>query len=319
MDEKSLSKTEEKIMDKKSEGTENGDVCYICMEKPKNPIFPSGCHHSICSEHLNKLKEYSCGLCRRPFLNEFIPLNNRLIIGNNQRNNEREILQVNNIQVNFNNNDININSNEIVHQRKDLNNRPLPAQEEDDDFCCKNGFFLPFFNYFGFYPLVSLILACLREKLRCMFIVLGISQVIILAIHICLFIMKGNLIPLLVDLLLNYLVEFYITMWNFVVFGIIDDNIFKEKLKCFLITLSITSPGISTIFAYSFLGNSLPCDMKKWYFELLRWFLGICQRIGFELILFLKDIYNPIVLGFAIIFYLSSIGVMIFYSCCRKN
>ena len=28
------------------------NVCYICMDTLKEPIYPSGCDHGICRKHL---------------------------------------------------------------------------------------------------------------------------------------------------------------------------------------------------------------------------------------------------------------------------
>ena len=30
----------------------NADNCYICLEKIKNPVYPAGCNHGFCKEHL---------------------------------------------------------------------------------------------------------------------------------------------------------------------------------------------------------------------------------------------------------------------------
>ena len=27
-------------------------VCYICLEKLKDPVYPAGCTHGLCKEHL---------------------------------------------------------------------------------------------------------------------------------------------------------------------------------------------------------------------------------------------------------------------------
>ena len=31
--------------------------CYICLENPKDPVYPGGCEHPLCKSHLTvKLK-----------------------------------------------------------------------------------------------------------------------------------------------------------------------------------------------------------------------------------------------------------------------
>ena len=32
------------------EGEKNN--CYICMDKPQDPIYPAGCTHPFCKNHL---------------------------------------------------------------------------------------------------------------------------------------------------------------------------------------------------------------------------------------------------------------------------
>ena len=43
---KNTNKTKGKEKDKEN------PICYICQEKPIDPINPSGCNHIFCREHL---------------------------------------------------------------------------------------------------------------------------------------------------------------------------------------------------------------------------------------------------------------------------
>ena len=36
----------------------NKNICYICMEIPLSPIYPAGCTHCFCKNHLKVNKFY---------------------------------------------------------------------------------------------------------------------------------------------------------------------------------------------------------------------------------------------------------------------
>ena len=42
----------EKGKDKDKEKDKENKICYICQEKPTDPINPSGCNHIFCRTHL---------------------------------------------------------------------------------------------------------------------------------------------------------------------------------------------------------------------------------------------------------------------------
>ena len=45
---------EESISRESNISKETNDIqkCYICLELPKDPIYPGGCNHALCKKHL---------------------------------------------------------------------------------------------------------------------------------------------------------------------------------------------------------------------------------------------------------------------------
>ena len=123
----------------------NANYCYICIGKINNPVYPAGCNHGFCKEHLKvniyyiiiaiiqEIIKLECGICRLPFKKEYFgddPIVNILYPDNrgSRPNRVRINMMDNNDNINQNNNRNNNlrgnqNQNEIIRVIQSENDR----------------------------------------------------------------------------------------------------------------------------------------------------------------------------------------------------